>query len=89
MKLKNNIINILAIVFGGLLFIALIGILLLILVGLMGLCGFPIDIAIGKTIISGVAKEVSFGPIAVIVLYLIGAFLTYKKIYKKADINNA
>lgn len=83
MKFKNNIINILAIFFGGLVSIPLAGVLMMVLICLLELCGLPIDIAVGSTVISVVTNEVTFGPIVVISVYLLGAFLTYNKLSLK------
>lgn len=83
MKCKNKIINILAIFFGGMLFIPLVGILVIALIHLLEFCGLPLDIVFGNTVISVVTNEVAFGPVLVICIYLLGALLTYRKLYLK------
>lgn len=81
MKFKNNIINILAIFFGGIFFIPLMGIIIMGFIHFLEFCGLPIDITIGNTVISVVTNQVAFGPCFVLFLYLLGAFLVYSKLH--------
>lgn len=54
-----------------------------VLINLLEFCGLPLDIVFGNTVISVVTNEVAFGPIVVISVYLLGALLTYRKLYLK------
>lgn len=83
MKYKDKLLNILAIFFCGLVCIPISGVITMIVIHLLEFCGLPINIIFGSTVISVVTNEVTFGPIVVIIIYLLGAFLTYAQLYLK------